>query len=343
MAWTAGKQVKNGTYTIEDVLGQGRFGITYFARKRDGAPVVIKTPNKDALIPEEFERLQQVFVKEAQKLARCHHPHIVQVFELFEEDGVWCIPMEYIDGITLDRRSQERRQLPEAEALTYIHQIGEALGVVHRNKLLHRDVRPANIMVRAGKTEAVLIDFGLAQAFDQDGTRTLTKEIAKGFAPIEFYYHNSDRGPFSEVYSLSATLYELLTGEILPDAVVRVNTPKLIPPRQHNPLISDTVNKAILRGLAMEKEKRPQTVKEWLTSLALPELPNDSLKTVSPPTVINTSGDTSKLRENMVAVATVIGSIAAVISLLFAIPQCQRPQAESETEPSTSVSPSSTP
>lgn len=336
MTWTPGKKLQNDKYTIESVLGQGRFGITYFAREQDGSPVVIKTPNKDALMPEEFERLQQVFVKEAFKLAQCRHPHIVKTFEPFQEDGLWCIPMEYIDGTPLDRRAQT--QLPEADALTYIRQIGEALGEVHRNELIHRDVRPANIMVRAGKAEAVLIDFGLARAFDHDLTVTRTQEIAKGFAPIELYSRRADRGPYTDVYALAATLYELLTGELPPDAADRkAFNAKLIPPREHNALISSTVNRAIMRGLAVEKEERPQTVEEWLVALG-----PFQLQSTSPASPVPTAPPvTADNPWNWSTIWTAVGSLVAIAALLVALPQCQQPQPEPEQAPA--ASPSGTP
>ncbi|NER83604.1 MAG: serine/threonine protein kinase [Leptolyngbya sp. SIO1D8] len=330
MAWAAGKQLQNGRYTLESVLGQGRFGITYFARDRNNTPVVIKIPNKDALMPEEFDRLQVVFVQEAHKLARCRHPHIVKTGEPFKEDGIWCIPMEYIDGTTLDKRAE--KQLPEAEALTYVRQIGAALTEVHRNGFLHRDVRPANIMVRRGKSEAVLIDFGLARAFDHDLTITRTREIATGFAPIELYSRHGDRGAYTDVYALAATLYELLTGVVPTNAADRkAFNAKLSPPKDYNPRISDSVNKAILRGLTLEGENRPQMVDEWLVALGLPTT-QETTQTL--PSTPNPAGQTW----NWATIWTAVGSLAAIIALLVAIPQCQptqkTPQAPANTSPS---------
>lgn len=333
MTWAAGKQLENGQYTIEAVLGKGRFGITYFARDRDKSPVVIKTPNKEGLPPEEFERLQDVFVKEAYKLAQCRHPHIVKADEPFREDGVWCIPLEYIDGTTLDRRSH--RQLTEAEALEYIRQIGEALSEVHRNGLFHRDVRPANIMVRAGKPEAVLIDFGLARAFDHDLTVTRTQEIASGFTPIELYSHNADRGPYTDVYALAATLYELLTGVVPTNAADRAAyNAQLVPPQQHNAHISDRVNKGVLRGLALRGEHRPQTMAEWLVALGVSPQSGPETAAASVPS-------TAKKSWNWATIWTAVGSLAAVVALLVTIPQCQRSPTPA---PSPSIpAPSSTP
>lgn len=183
MVWAVGKTIKNGQYKIEEVLGEGWFGITYRASDRSGNSVVIKTPRDVGFMSRDSKRLQKLFWQEASKLKGCDHPHIVKVKELFAEGKANCMVMEYIDGTTLDRRSQ--KILSEKEALRYIEQIGQALMEVHRQGFLHRDICPGNIMVRAGKPEAVLIDFGLALDFDEELTKTRTQELASGFAPLE--------------------------------------------------------------------------------------------------------------------------------------------------------------
>jgi eukaryotic-like serine/threonine-protein kinase len=166
MIWKPKQKLQKG-FEIQEVLGAGRLSVTYLAKTATGELIVIKAPNDEAMQRADFDRLQEVFVQEAFKLARCRHPHIVRSQEPLIENGIRFIPMEYIAGTTLDKR--DRPILPEAEAIEYVRQIGEALEVVHREKLLHRDVKPANIMlrIRDGKSEAVLIDFGLARSFDQ--------------------------------------------------------------------------------------------------------------------------------------------------------------------------------
>jgi serine/threonine protein kinase len=266
MVWAPGKQLHGGRYTIQKVLGHGRFGITYLARDKNGDALVIKTPNDETLNRQDFDRLQQVFVQEAVKLAKCRHPHIVEAEQPFQENGVWCIAMEYIDGVDLASRAQTI--LPEEEALHYIQQIGEALIVVHNNGLLHRDIQPQNIMVRAGKAEAVLIDFGLAREFDHDLTVTRTEEIAEGFAPLELYSRQAERGAYTDIYSLGATVYILLTGELPASAKARrLYSIPLIPPNEINPQISNNINRSILWALELEAKDRPKSIQEWLDSL----------------------------------------------------------------------------
>ena len=315
MVWVAGKQLQGGKYTIERVLGHGRFGITYLARDKNDELVVIKTPNDQSLNRPDFERLQRAFVREAFKLASCRHPHIVKAEEPFQEDGLWCIPMEYIAGTTLAER--DRLILPEEEALGYIQQIGEALIEVHKNGLLHRDVRPGNIMVRVrdGKAEAVLIDFGLALEFDHEMTKTRTEEIAEGFAPLELYSRQAERGAYTDIYSLGATLYVLLTGQKPAGAMKRkLGNERLIAPKESNPQISDRINRAILWAMELEAEKRPQSMQKWLDYLTISSTPSPQ-----PPTDINTPSKRPFNWNLFWAAVAAIGTLLAGIGTLVAI------------------------
>jgi eukaryotic-like serine/threonine-protein kinase len=206
MVWVSGWQLDGGKYTIERELGEGGFGITYRAKDNNGRFVVIKTLNNKVQRRPDFAKFQQDFLNEAIKLAKCSHPHIVRMDEVIHEDLLWCIVMEYIDGENLAHRVENQGVLSEAEGLRYIQQIGEALMVVHSNGLLHRDIKPQNIMLRSGKLEAVLIDFGIARGFSQNLTQTHTQMLADGFAPIEQYDKRAKRGAYTDVYALAATL-----------------------------------------------------------------------------------------------------------------------------------------
>ncbi len=153
--------------------------------------------------------------------------------------------------------------------MQYIEQIGEALTVVHNKGLLHRDIKPQNIMLRSANSEAVLIDFGIAREFTPNLTQTHTQMLSDGFAPIEQYDKRAKRGAYSDVYALAATLYLLLTGEVPTLAPLRAIGTLLEPPNQLNPSISDRVNQAILAGMEVKAEKRPQSVQEWLSLLIM--------------------------------------------------------------------------
>jgi len=265
MAFTIGQKLRNGRYTIERELGRGKVAITYLAQQHKGGQIVIKTLKDDLLSqlqPSERERLKDKFWQEATKLANCRHPHIVSVKEPFREGELVCIPMEYIDGPNL---ASFDKIWKEQEALRYIKQIGSALIEVHRQELVHRDVKPANIMLRNGNSEAVLTDFALAREFDHPLSTVSTTE---GFSPTELYSSGTEPGPYTDVYSLAATLYFLLTNKLPLGAVQRSHPSNhLIPPKEINPHISDRINKAIIKGMALEADARPQSIQEWFKLL----------------------------------------------------------------------------
>jgi eukaryotic-like serine/threonine-protein kinase len=316
MAWVAGEQLQGGKYTIEKELGRGRFGITYLVRNRKGNRQVVKTLNDNLLQPlsqPERARLETMFWQEAVNLTRCEHPHIVKFRTPFKEGDYPCLVMEYVDGVSLADRNESK--LSEAVALRYIQQIGEALIVVHENQLIHRDVHPGNIFlrVRDGKSEAVLIDFGLALDFDHTLTTNRAKETSEGFTPPELYAKDTKANAYSDIYSLAATLYELLTGQIPVSALKRkLDKARLVPAKEINPQISDRTNRAILNGMKLDPKQRSQSMREWLDSLGLTGDTSNVPLTV-------TSNTSSNWDKKIQLWTLVIGVIAAVGTLLSGI------------------------
>ncbi|HEY9596399.1 MAG TPA: serine/threonine-protein kinase [Cyanophyceae cyanobacterium] len=289
MVWKPGQKLQHGKYTIEKELGQGGFGITYLVKDKQGNPLVIKTLNDYLQRQYDFAKFQQDFLNEALRLAKFRHPHIVRVDEVVQEGERWCMVMEYIEGETLAHRIWTQGVLPESEALSYMQQIGDALTLVHNSGLLHRDIKPLNIMRRQNRAEVVLIDFGIAREFTPNLTQTHTQSLSDGYAPIEQYDWRAKRGAYTDVYALAGTLYSLLTGEIPVPSPVRAFGSSLPLPQHLNPKISDRVNQAILKGMAMKPEERPQSVAEWLSLLGWNTMPG-----LSP-------GDYSKLRDLLAA------------------------------------------
>jgi eukaryotic-like serine/threonine-protein kinase len=276
MAWVAGDQLQGGKYTIEKELRRGRFGITYLVKNKNNDRQIIKTLDINSLTSlnqSDRERLETLFLQEAVKLTRCQHQHIVKFAEPFKEADSSCLVMEYVAGLNLAERDQ--LQLPEEEALVYIQQIGEALTVVHENNLIHGDVQPENIILRGGKPEAVLIDFDLSLDFDHELTTRRAEENAPGFASPELYITGTKPTQASDIYSLAATLYVLLTGQIPVDALKRkLDNIHLQEPKEINPKISDRINQAILTGMRLNPQERSQSVQEWLDSLGLIKEPS---------------------------------------------------------------------
>ena len=272
MVWNPGEPLFGGRYIIENKLGEGGIGITYLVRNQRDELRVIKTLKEEILNHPAWilhrEKLRQDFRDEAVRLAVCRHPHVVEVETIFDEGKFPCMVMEYVEGEDLGKRLRRMRLLSEAEALLYIRQIGEALTVIHSKGLLHRDLKPRNIMIRSGKSEAVLIDFGIAREFIPNVVQRHTVYRTPGFAPPEQYELEAPRGEFIDIYALAATLYNLLTGVLPTSAEDRRHNIPLQPPQHFNPNISSRVNHAIMCGMDLQANYRPQSVQEWLDLLA---------------------------------------------------------------------------
>ena len=271
--------LQNGKYRLIAVLGQGGFGITYLATQESlGRKVAIKEffmkdfCNRDAHTShvsivsdgarEQVERFRQKFLKEARTIASLDHPHIIRIYDVFEENGTAYYVMEYIDGGSLKELVTHRGALPEAEALDYATQLTEALRYLHSHHILHLDLKPANVLLK-DKHTAVLIDFGVSKRYDTEGGQTSSTPagISKGYAPLEQYKTGGLEHfqPSTDLYSLGATLYTLLTGKIPPEAS-DVNNDGLPPlPAQ----ISARTAQAIVKAMSPRPKDRPQNVDAW--------------------------------------------------------------------------------
>ncbi|MBD2327570.1 WD40 repeat domain-containing serine/threonine protein kinase [Alkalinema sp. FACHB-956] len=274
MVWMPDQQIFNGHYTIVDELGEGGFGKTYLATNLQGKQEVIKTLNDKILYHPNRDKLTQAFYDEANHLFKLHQAHqnnpwirhVVQVTHLFREGDVPCFAMEYLDGESLaDRLSAG--VIPEADAVRWIEQVGRALELVHREGVLHRDIKPENIMLRSDGS-AVLIDFGIAREFRPELTaQTHTVMGSEGYAPPEQHDERAQRGPFTDVYALAATLYELLSRVHPQVSWARLQKDEMQPLQLMNLGVSDRVCEAVMEGLRLDGRLRPQSVGQWLGRL----------------------------------------------------------------------------
>ncbi|MBD2345884.1 serine/threonine protein kinase [Anabaena subtropica] len=284
----AGQILQGGKYTLIQEIGRGGFGITFKAIHHYlGQEVVMKTINERLRQHPDFAKFERQFQDEARRLATCIHPNIVRVSDFFVEDGLPYMVMEYIPGETLgDAFVLPAIPLPEEKAIHYIRQIGAALQVVHNNSLLHRDVKPDNIILRQGTQEVVLIDFGIAREFNSGVRQTHTGIVSEGYSPIEQYLTQAPRTPATDVYGLAATLYALLTGQVPIPALLR-DREQMPAPRELQPHLSAAVNQAVMRGMAVESRFRPPTIAEWLRLLpgSGVNLPIQLLPTHAVPTI----------------------------------------------------------
>ncbi len=273
-----------GAYAVESVLGQGGFGITYRCHdqmldrrvavkeffpsgcRRHNAEVVAARGLSEA----DFREARAQFLAEARVLARCHHVGIVGVHAAFEANSTAYMVMELLHGKTLAQLLSGRRGcMEQAEAVAIIERVGEALSFVHGQNLLHRDIKPDNIIV-CDDGRVMLIDFGTARETVVNQVQNQTVVVTPGYAPLEQYARQARRGAFTDVYSLAATLYHLLSGQMPPAASDRAMGVQLRPLRELNPQIGASVAHATECALQMEIAKRPQSVREFLDLLHAP-------------------------------------------------------------------------
>lgn len=301
-----GKLLQGGKYRLEQVLGQGGFAITFKATHRDlGQTVVIKTLNPMAQHINGVTNLEQQFREEGRRLALCVHPNIVRVSDFFTEAEIPYLVMDYIPGQTLEEIIFPNHPLPEPIALHYIRQVGSALEVVHQNGLLHRDIKPQNIILRQGTDQVVLIDFGIAREFIPGTAQTHTSFATEGYAPVEQYFSRAERSQATDIYGVAATLYALLTAQVPVASILRDRQP-MPEPRDLHPELSAAVNQAVMRGMAVEARYRPATVAQWLD--LLPTAPTETPATPAvltfPPVVPDVTAATVAINPHTVATPT---------------------------------------
>ena len=234
-----GSYLQNGKYRIIGMLGQGGFGITYLAvqsgleRKvaikeffmkdlcnRDGSTSHVTLGTEGSR--ETVARFREKFLKEARNIARLTHPHIVRIYDIFEENGTAYYVMEYAENGSLADLLKRKGCLSEPDATRYILQVAEALAYIHAENMNHLDVKPANILLN-DRNEAILIDFGLSKQYDAltgGQTSTTPVGISEGYAPMEQYKQGgvSEFSPETDIYALGATFFMLLTGKTPPSA-----------------------------------------------------------------------------------------------------------------------------
>ena len=213
-----------------------------------------------------YDKYRVKFAREAQNLSKLSHPNIVKVLESFEANNTVYYAMEYIDGGSLNDRIEQQNGLPEAEALDYVRQIGSALSYMHANKMLHLDLKPANIMLRNGV--GILIDFGLSKQYDENGIPESSTTIGggtPGYAPIEQmrYQEGKDLPVTMDVYALGATLFKMLTGKRPPEASDLLNDG--FPAGELQQLgVSESTIAALAKAMAPLKAQRYQSVNEFV-------------------------------------------------------------------------------
>lgn len=294
--------LQNGKYRIERVLGQGGFGITYLAtdialdRKvaikeffpkdycgRNGSTSHVTLGTESAA--DFVQRLKAKFLKEVRNIAKLDHPGIIRIYAAFEENNTAYYVMEYIEDENLAEMVNRNGRLSEAKAIHYIEKVGEALKYIHDRKINHLDIKPANIMVRREDDRPILIDFGLSKQYDTDGQQTSTTPtgISHGYAPMEQYNDGGVKefSPQTDIYSLAATLYFLLSG-ITPPQATRLIDEELDFPQS----IPTSLIAPISKGMATSRKQRYDVVGKFLADLTIDE---NTIVEFVPPTPVQTA------------------------------------------------------
>ena len=279
--------LQGGRYRIVRMLGSGGFGITYLGTQtglernivikeffmtdyclRDEYSNLLTVPTVSNV--EFVERFKDKFLKEARHIAQLKHPNIVNIIDVFEENGTAYYVMDFIEGGSLVEKVQREGSLPENVAKRYILQIADALNYIHQRYMNHLDVKPGNIML-SRNDNAILIDFGLSKQYDsQTGHQTSTTPvgISHGYAPMEQYKEGgvSEFSPETDIYSLGATLYYLLTGA-RPPVSQEINEDGLPLDQLKAKNISWPTISAIINAMKPRRKERTHDINTFIAEL----------------------------------------------------------------------------
>lgn len=287
-----GALLRHNTYRIERILGQGGFGITYLAtdlsleryvaikeffpkdycdREESTSHITVGTSSNVELV----SRLKAKFLKEARNIAKFDHPGIIKIHTAFEENNTAYYVMDYIEGSNLNEIVKRSGALSESEAVNYITQVGDALDYIHKHNVNHLDIKPANIMIRKSDDRPILIDFGLSKQYDNEGNQTSTTPtgISHGYAPMEQYKVGgvSEFSPQTDVYSLAATLFFLISGKIPPHATDLIEENITFPAG-----FPTNLQKTISKAMSSARKGRHESVAKFISEITLGEEPEET-------------------------------------------------------------------
>lgn len=278
-------EILQGRYRVFKVLGCGGMGAVYLAED-------LRLSNRLVAVKENFDTSPEAtaqFNIEAELLATLRHPNLPQVFDYFIEPktGKQYLVMDYIAGGDLEDIVEKQGPMDERSALKIMFQIFDAVDYLHRQNppVIHRDIKPSNIKVQPDGT-AILVDFGIAKRyFPGRDTVGAAVAVTPGYSPPE-QYGQGITDQRSDIYSLGATLYFVLTGQVPPEAIERVTkVDKLIPPSSVNSKVSPHVEQAILKAMAIRPIDRFQSVREFKQALLVPSFsrPSPTYRPAPPP------------------------------------------------------------
>lgn len=303
----SGTTLQGGRYRIDCYLSSGGFGNTYLATDtRFEEKVAVKeffmkginqrekgntVSVSNAVNTQKFIEQREKFNKEAQRIRRLNCENIVKVNDLFDENGTSYYVMDYIDGLSLRDIVKQQGPVSESVTLNYLEQTLNALEEVHSKKIFHLDLKPANLMVdKSGRLR--VIDFGASKQQKADGSGASASSAlcyTPGYAPMEQKDLRFDKfGPWTDIYSLGATMYYVLTGETPPDGTdIQDEREKAF----HFPSsVSENMQKLIVWMMEYNRNARPQSVADVRSFLRDGIIPDPS---EGPGTIFGPSDPTS--------------------------------------------------
>ena len=283
-----GTTLARGRYTIETVIGQGGFGYVYLAHDHRGQTLAVKQCtdlSSEGLMQFGHEVAIQKIVNNT-TFVRVYAQFVEKVAPAFwagshnqasthQPDAVESLftVMEYVPGASLEelletRLHQNQGPFAEQDAAGWAVQILTALQHAHDVGVIHRDIKPGNILILPDGTTVKVIDFGIAK-IGGSGAQTLrgARGVSPGYSPPEQYAQTGQTDTYSDVYAVGATLYHLLTGQAPVDAPVRQSGQELIPPRRHNPALSTRIEAVIVQAMQLNVVDRYQDAQEMLAAL----------------------------------------------------------------------------
>ncbi|MCS7221931.1 MAG: serine/threonine-protein kinase [Anaerolineae bacterium] len=314
-------------YRIIELVGHGGMGAVYRAEdlRLQGRQCAVKEVLPElGLPPDLLAQMQEQFYREASILARLDHPNLPKVSDYFSHHGREYLVMDFVPGRDLKEIVDEARRqdtfLRERRVLGWVAQLLDAVEYLHSQNppVLHRDIKPSNIKLTPQGT-IKLVDFGLVKLMAPDDSRTVTVVQGRGtvqYTPLEQY--GGDLGHTdvrSDIYSIGATLYHLLTGIPPADAKQRFLKPgSLVPPRSLNPAISARTERAILAAMSMHPDQRPSSIAELRALLfGVGEIRSGSL---SGPTLGQEWQEAMRLNSWLVGAALGLIAVALTVTLL---------------------------
>lgn len=284
-----GTKLMHGQYTIDSFLNAGGFGITYLARDSLDRKIVIKECFPGAFCrrstylvqarsrahENELRSIVRLFVQEARNLAKLDHPNIVGVHQVFEDNDTAYMALDFVEGRDLlDTIEDPNHGLTAPQIKVILKEVLGAVGFIHDQGILHRDISPDNILIDKD-LHPVLIDFGAAreEATKQSRVLSALRVVKDGYSPQEFYIAGSDQSPSSDLYALAASFYHLISDDVPPNSQARLAAIASGEADPYQPLVGRFADyeepflAALDKALAVLPKDRLQSARDWVAMI----------------------------------------------------------------------------